>query len=576
MADGIGLSIGATVLAAVAVGRAAVRRTPVLTLFDHRPPEVGLPSENPNLDERGLVLTDFVDRVGDPVGILAPDGSSHRGEQLTADALRALLYGLTRGRQPVEPIAVTHPAHWAPGAVEALRTALAGVAEFGAGTPVISDAEAALTALQADPGLPSRGIVALCDFGGTGTTVTLADAAHGYRPIAPPVRHRELSGDLIDQALLTHVLADLQSADDGDLTGTSAIGPLTRLRGQCRAAKERLSTDTVTSLTAELAGRTSEVRLNRTELDTVVHAPLAEFVAMLQSTLERTGIPAGDLAAVATTGGLARIPIVTTTLSENFRVPVITTPQPELTAAIGGGLTAARGPDEQEHTALAAAAVPPVAAADPDQSSTFRALAWSAADDSPDVVPTDYDPADYEPGAYEAADPRPPVQFGADDPDARPPAPIPWYRRPAAALALGVVAVLAALAAAVYFVNSDDDTAPAATTTTTTATTAAPAPAAPPETAPPPPAETPAPQPEAPQTRTVTRPAPAPAPEAPPPPPPTTEAPPPPPPTTTPPPPTTTAPPPTTTAPPPLIPTLPYTTIPGLPFVPAPPGLGGG
>lgn len=572
MADGIGLSIGATVLAAVAVGRAAVRRTPVLTLFDHRPPEVGLPSENPNLEERGLVLTDFVDRVGDPVGILAPDGSSHRGEQLTADALRALLYGLTRGRRPVEPITVTHPAHWAPGAVDALRTALAGVAEFGPGTPVISDVEAALTALQADPGLPGRGVVALCDFGGTGTTVTLADAANGYRPLGPAVRHREFSGDLIDQALLTHVLGDLQTADDGDLTGTSAIGPLTRLRGQCRAAKERLSTSAVTSLTAELAGRTSEVRLNRTELDDIVRAPLAEFVALLHSTLERAGIPAAELAAVATTGGLARIPIVTTTLSENFRVPVVTTPQPELSAAIGGGLTAARGPEEQDQTALAAAAVPPlVAAADPDASSTFRALAWSAADDSPDVVPAAYDADDYDSAPYDA-DPRPAMQFGADDPDARAPAPLPWYRKPVAALALGIAAVLAALAAAWFFVNADDDTAPAATTTTT-ATTAPPAPAQP---AAPPPPETPAPAPEAPQTRTVIEPAPAPAPEAPPPPPPTTEAPPPPPPTTQAPPPTTTAPPPTTTAPPPLIPTLPYTTIPGLPFVPAPPGLGGG
>lgn len=572
MADGIGLSIGATVLAAVAIGRAAVRRTPVLTLFDHRPPEVGLPSENPNLDERGLVLTDFVDRVGDPVGILAPDGSAHRGEQLTADALRALLYGLTRGRRPVEPVAVTHPAHWAPGVVEALRTALARVNEFGPATPVLSDAEAALGALQSDPGLPNRGVVALCDFGGTGTTVTLADAANRCRPIGPAVRHREFSGDLIDQALLTHVLADLPAAGSGELTGTSEIGPLSRLRGQCRAAKEHLSTATVTALTAELAGHTSEVRLNRTELDGLVRAPLAEFVAMLHGVLEQAGIPAAELSAVATTGGVARIPIVTTTLSENFRVPVITTPQPELSAAIGGGLVAVRGPDDREPTALAAAVVPPVAPADPEQSSTFRALAWSAADDAPDVVPAAYDPADYD--SSDAADPRPAVQF-ADDPDRPAAAPVPWYRRPAAALALGVVAVLAALAAAVYFVNSDDDATPATSTTATTPASSTPAETAPPPAVPAP--QTQAPPPQAPQTETVTEPAPAPAPtsEAPPPPPQTTEPPPPPPTTTAAPPPTTEAPPPTTTRPP-LIPTLPYTTIPGLPFVPAPPGLGGG
>lgn len=154
MTDGTGLSIGATALTAVVVDRAAVRRSPVLTLFPHRPPEVGVPSENPRLDERGLVITDFVDRVGDPVGILAADGTSHRGETLVADALRALLYALPRGREPGAPIAVTHPAHWHAGSVDALRAALAGIAEFGPATPVLPDAAAALTALQAEPGLP--------------------------------------------------------------------------------------------------------------------------------------------------------------------------------------------------------------------------------------------------------------------------------------------------------------------------------------------------------------------------------------------------------------------------------------
>jgi hypothetical protein len=86
MADGVGLSVGATNLTAVVVDRAAVTRSAVVTLFPNRPLEVGLPAENPRLnsDERGLVITGFVDRVGDPVGIVASDGSTHRGEVLLA------------------------------------------------------------------------------------------------------------------------------------------------------------------------------------------------------------------------------------------------------------------------------------------------------------------------------------------------------------------------------------------------------------------------------------------------------------------------------------------------------------
>src|SRR6478672_6005826 len=120
MPDGVGLSVGATNLAAVVVGRTAVTRSPVLTLYPHRSPEVGVPSENPNLTERGLIITDFVDRVGDPVGIVAADGSSHLADKVLADALRATLY--TVG-QPAGPVAVTYPAHWRPAAVDALRNA---------------------------------------------------------------------------------------------------------------------------------------------------------------------------------------------------------------------------------------------------------------------------------------------------------------------------------------------------------------------------------------------------------------------------------------------------------------------
>lgn len=577
MSDGVGLSVGATNLAAVVVGRAAVTRTPVLTRYPHRPAEVGVPGENPNLNERGLILSDFVDRVGDPVGIVAADGSTHRADAILADALQAMLHTIGGGRPPAGPLAVTYPAHWGPAAVEALRNALAGVPEF-ARAPLISDATAALTALQHDPGLPTRGVIALCDFGGTGTSITLVDAANGYALVGSTVRHTDLSGDLVDQALLTHVLNDLAAAGTVDLSGTSAIGSLAALRSQCRGAKERLSTAGVTSLTAELPGHRSEVRLTRTELDDVMRQPLAAFVGVLEETLERNGVR--ELAAVASAGGGAAIPIITTTLSERFRVPVITSAgQPELAAAVGGGLGAVRGTVEEGNTAMAAAAPAAAAAAaatamapevSPDfeataESSTFRALAWSDADEVPDVAPTD--PYDYASPAA-TADVRPQMQFQSDpyehDEAA---APLPWYRRPEIALGIGVIVVLAALAAAVLFVMSTGDTAPTPASTTASVTTTTPPPstsAAPP---PPPPPATQAPPPprtiyqSPPVTQTIT--APPPSPEPPPPPP--SEPPPPPPPTEPPP----SEPPPPTTQPP-LIPTLPYETIPGLPFVPNP------
>jgi hypothetical protein len=105
--------------------------------------------------------------------VLAADGPFHRGKVLVADALCALTRTVC-GRRPVAPPGVTFPAHWRPAAVEGLRRELAKRPEWtGPKSPtLVSDAAAALTALQAEPGLPTRGVVALCDFGGTGTSIT--------------------------------------------------------------------------------------------------------------------------------------------------------------------------------------------------------------------------------------------------------------------------------------------------------------------------------------------------------------------------------------------------------------------
>ncbi len=277
----------------------------MLTLYQHRPPEVGVPSENPRLDEPGVVITDFVDRVGDPVGIVAADGSTHRGEALLADALRALAYAATAGHPLPEATAVAYPAHWRPAAVDALRTALSRVPEWSGGSEslsLISDAEGALTALQTNPGLPIRGIVAVCDFGASGTSITLVDAANGYQPVGATVRHTDFSGELIDQALLAHIVADLSSAGSIDVSATSAIGSLTRLRAECRTAKQRLSASTATTLPADLPGFRGNIRLTRTELNEAINQPLDQLVHVLQDTLARNGIRATDLVAIASVG----------------------------------------------------------------------------------------------------------------------------------------------------------------------------------------------------------------------------------------------------------------------------------
>lgn len=429
----VGLSVGATNLAATYDGHAHVRAAEVTV--------------------HGQRLTGFVDRVGDPVPLVAPDGSSHRPEVLLAEALGATAQSLTGG-EPVADMAVTVPAHWRPSVVDALRRTL------HRGIPVVSDATAALTALSAGPGLPTRGVIVLCDFGGSGTTITLANASSNYAVVGDPVRFTDFSGDQIDRALLGHVVSGMSAADDP--SGTAMVGSLTALRDECRRAKERLSAQTAAGLQVELPGRRTEVRVTRTELDDLTGPLITDFLATLDDTLERYGIPAAGVSAVATVGGGARIPLVTQRLSEHLRAPVVTTAQPHLTAAEGAAVVAQRSRVIDLATTITPApamTAATTALATDQPSTTMAALAWSD-DPAKDEAELPYS--------------GPEVRFRAEDPieDERVP-----RRAPILLFALSATAV--ALTAAVFGVMQlTGGTTPveAATTVAPSPVPAAPAP----------------------------------------------------------------------------------------------------
>ncbi len=169
--------------------------------------------------------------------------------------------------------------------------------------------------------------------------------AEGAGP-GPTVRHPDFSGDLLDQALLAAVMANLPSTGSFGHSGTSAIGSLARLRAECRTAKERLSSGTVATLLDEVEGSNGDIRVTRADLHDAIGDSLANFTAFFEKTLGSNGIRGSDLAAVVSVGGGANLPVVSTMLSGRLRVQVVTTPRPQLTAAIGGALRAARGPGD--------------------------------------------------------------------------------------------------------------------------------------------------------------------------------------------------------------------------------------
>jgi hypothetical protein len=353
---------------------------------------------------------------------------------------------------PVSDVTVTVPAHWRPSVVDTLRRNLRGR------LPVVSDATAALTALRANPGLPMHGVIVLCDFGGSGTSITLANAARDFSPFGETVRFGDFSGDHIDQALLTHVVAGLA---DVDPSGTAMVGSLVRLRDECRRAKERLSAETATAVVVDLPDQRADIRVNRTELEDMMHAPLAEFLAVLDETLERYGVPAASVSAVATVGGGARIPLITQRLSEHLRAPVVTTLHPQLTAAEGAALIAHRSRIVDTATALTPTAPSAAAEATVALVSHEEALAWSQDDISEDVLPYS-----------DATDSRPEVHFRHEEwQDDEPP-------RRGPLVLFGLSAVAAAIATAVFGFSLLSDTTTTPVDAAATATSTAPPPAA--------------------------------------------------------------------------------------------------
>jgi hypothetical protein len=447
MTNSLGLSAGMTNLAAVpSAGPPALHRS-ILTLFPGRPPEVGAPGQRASA-EHGIVLAGFVERVGDPIPLVAADGSTHRPGRLLVEALNSMAH-LTGNGRPPEDVAVSVPAHWDSRVMSAFHTDVAAngrLCKAGASAQLISDATAALSALYDNPGLPSRGVVALLDLGGTGTSITLSDAASGWAPIVATVRDADFAGQQIDQAVLARVLAGVAEAANIDPDSTGAVLSLSRLRDQCRAAKEALSAQTVATLTAELPGFRSNVRLTRTELEDVLEEPLRGLLTTLEDTLDRNRIPVAEMVAIATVGGGANIPLVTQRLSQHFRIPVVTCPRPELAAAAGAALIAARGPAAPATTLTPAAAVATAAAATDDNpaSQTFRALAWSEDATGDDVAPY----------AGQPDDPRPQLEYLRDEDSVAEETPLAWYRRPTLLFGAAAAAVLLAGGGLTYTLTS--------------------------------------------------------------------------------------------------------------------------
>ncbi|MUL76259.1 Hsp70 family protein [Mycolicibacterium sp. CBMA 226] len=363
MSHQLGLSIGTTNLVAARVGEPPMVRRSVLRLFRDRTPQVGLFPEEGASADGAVTLSGFVERVGDPVPMVAPDGTAYHADQLVVEALDALIEA-AGGEPSTGQLAISVPAHWDTATLRAMRAAMRSnpsLAPNGVPARLVSDAVASLTALHANPGLPATGTAVLLDFGGGGTSITLAAADSSFEPIET-VRYTEFSGEAVDQALLSHVLNRVGGPGGGDTAGTAAVSSLENLRESCCAAKEHLSEAEVATVAVDIPGHQSDVEVTRAELSALLDEPLTGVLTELDDLLQRNKVAWRSVSSVVAVGGGARIPMVGTRLADHVETrgaagTLVTTPQPALDAAVGAALFAVYGADADAQTGMAPAAL---------------------------------------------------------------------------------------------------------------------------------------------------------------------------------------------------------------------------
>ncbi|XVU30208.1 Hsp70 family protein [Actinoplanes sp. CA-054009] len=305
---------------------------------------IGEAAERRGQAEPDRLAREFKRRIGDPVPILA-GGVPFSAHALTGKLLRHVLDTVVRLRGgPPSTITLTHPANWGPYKREQFDQAVR-LADVG---PVLfrTEPEAAAlrhaTARRVGPGET----VAVYDLGGgTFDVAVLRREGDDFVLLGEAEGIEQLGGADFDEAVFGHVLEVLgDAATDLDGDDPEVVTALARLRRDCVEAKEALSFDTETMIPVALPGLHRQVRLNRSELESMIAPALTDTIDATRRALRGAGVTPDDLSAILLAGGSSRIPLIAQTLTDELARPVAADPHPEHSVALGAALSTATTP----------------------------------------------------------------------------------------------------------------------------------------------------------------------------------------------------------------------------------------
>ncbi|MFK8024698.1 MAG: Hsp70 family protein [Ilumatobacter sp.] len=321
------------------------------------------------LSEPERVAREFKRRLGDTTPIIV-GGAPYSAEQLMARLLTRTITDIAEreGGAP-DHITVTHPANWGPYKIDLLQQAIRIAGIPADRTDLLTEPEAAAISYATQERVEPGEVVAVYDLGGgTFDAAVLRRTDDGFDLIGRPEGIERMGGIDFDAAVFAHVNraleGKLQELDPEDPMVMSGVA---RLREECVEAKIALSSDTDATIPVLLPGLQTEVRITRSEFESLIRPSLSDSIAAMHRALESAGITAADVSKVLLVGGSSRIPLISQMVSSELGRPVAVDADPKHAIALGAAAYAggalASSPGAAATTAAAAAAAATAASA---------------------------------------------------------------------------------------------------------------------------------------------------------------------------------------------------------------------
>ncbi|MFC6011335.1 Hsp70 family protein [Nocardia lasii] len=279
--------------------------------------------------------------MGDPVRMLAQDGSSHVAADLVAAATTRLIADIAEVTDADAAVVACHPGWWPEVRVQAVRAALDNA---GAGAVVlVPEPLAVVRRYEIERGLLDEGALIVYDLGDSGLTVSVVRTGEKSGLLGVPVHSSEIAGSEFDLLTMRYVLGHALGDNEINPFDPAVETELAALRERCRVAKEDLSLDTATVVTvgALAADGSGQVRIVRNELEDLLRSDVQDSLELVREAVQRAGVDMREVESVLLTGGGGAMPLVAELVSSEFGLPVVACVDPATASAAGAAELAA-------------------------------------------------------------------------------------------------------------------------------------------------------------------------------------------------------------------------------------------